>query len=102
MVRAALLDASRCLGYEAEPTVASRAQADQPKKTGGKLRARLDNSAKAQFAKETKKDETLLGSTVLKYTYKKTLLRTAEGETKWVPTDTVPKEVFQSSACVIL
>ena len=70
---------------------------------GGLLRRRLDASAGATFAKNSpKEDQALLGSTVLQYNYKKSLIRTKEGETKWVATKTIPKEVFKSAACAIL
>ena len=70
---------------------------------GGLLRRRLDAQSAATFAKNSsKEDQTLLGATVLQYNYKRTLIRTKEGEAKWVATKTIPKEVFKSAACVIL
>ena len=39
---------------------------------------------------------------ILKYGYKKSLIRTKEGEVKWAPTKKLHRESFASSACVIL
>ena len=39
---------------------------------------------------------------ILKYGYKKSLIRTKEGEVKWVPTKKLPSSSFASSACVVL
>ena len=39
---------------------------------------------------------------ILKYNYKKSMVRTKDGEVKWVPTNTIPSASFASSACVVL
>ena len=47
-------------------------------------------------------DGTACACQILKYGYKKSMVRTKEGEVKWVPTKRLPSSSFATSACVVL